>query len=68
VDVDFRTSEALRADGMPLEGLFVVGNLTTGKHFFCSVLELNARSCWQVSRQIATHIAQVRSEEELAPA
>lgn len=68
VDVDFRTSEALRADGDALEGLYVVGNLTTGKHFFCSVLELNARSCWQVSRRIAAHIAQVRCEEELVPA
>lgn len=62
VDVDFRTSEALRADGLPLEGIFIVGNLTTGKHFFCSVLDLNTRSCLQVSGQIVDNIATMRSE------
>ncbi len=68
VDVDFHSSEALRADGMPLEGLFVVGNLTTGKHLFCSVLDLNIHSCLRVSRQIVGHIAdKIRSENHVPP-
>lgn len=66
VDVDFQTSEAIRADGSALKGVYVVGSLTMGKHFFCSVLELNVRKSRLISRKISDYIIQARLTQPTA--
>lgn len=47
VDVGFETNEA-RSGARPSR-LYVIGNLTSGVHFFCGVYETNTRHCRRVS-------------------
>ena len=73
VAVNFASNVAISGNGKPNKGMYVVGNMTSGTYMFCSVLELNARHCQRVSKQItdeiltgrhASHISQPRLERE----
>jgi hypothetical protein len=42
--------------------------MTTGKHLFCSVLELNARRCRRLSRHVVEHCRESQIAGRLMPA
>lgn len=61
VVVDFETNLAKSRKGDLNEGMYVVGNMTSGTYLFCSVLEINARHCHRISLRIADQIARQKS-------
>lgn len=66
--VDFTSNRAIDASGRILPQLFVVGNLTSGTHLFCSVLEVNTRHCASISAQILAAIQSASWRSSYAPA
>lgn len=54
--VDFYSNKACDSDGRTEHQLYVVGNLTSGTHLFCSVLEVNTRQCAGISAHIVAGI------------
>jgi uncharacterized NAD(P)/FAD-binding protein YdhS len=59
VNVNFYTNKAIHSDGISETGIFVVGNLTSGTHLFCSILEINTLFCKRVSETLLKEYIQV---------
>lgn len=67
VKVEFESSKVINNDNYVEHGLFVIGNLASGTYFFTSVLELNIKHAFNISKNISKEFIQSYRQKYVLP-
>jgi uncharacterized NAD(P)/FAD-binding protein YdhS len=66
LDVEPTTGQMIDQYGRTVPNIFVIGELTSGVHFFTSVLEINARHTVTIARHISEALQRYESQDVLS--